>query len=413
MNEETKQAKQQHKQDAIENTVSDYSDVQIQETEYLYFPWFIRGKLTAIQGDTDTGKSTFLYTIGAYVSQGKPIFGIQCEAPGNVMFITLEDSESDIKTAFQDAGGNLSKLRRIKDRKMIARMRLNNGDVLKYIEQIIIKKELALIVFDPIQAYLGGDINQASVTRPQMAALAEIAERTNCCICFIMHTGKDVARKGIHRGLGSVDIVAASRSLLQVSLDPEDETYRIAYTLKNNTASKLHTEEAIRYTIKDHPAAMDNVTGKHHHYHGHAELSSVLNRYNERIHRAKVEANIARAGEEQAELTYDSDPLVLTLRELTAQNPERFFIGYKELIRCIRDNGKCPYLTGKGKGTLTERLSKIRKMLQDKDGIVIDPTDNPITQKPYQWKGERIENYVTDAEGKRERGIFIDKIEKA
>ena len=118
MNEETKQAEEQPKQDAIENTVSDYSDVQIQETEYLYFPWFIRGKLTARQGDTDTGKSTFLYTIGAYVSQGKPIFGIQCEAPGNVMFVTLEDSESDIKTAFQDAGGDMSKLRRIRDRKM-------------------------------------------------------------------------------------------------------------------------------------------------------------------------------------------------------------------------------------------------------------------------------------------------------
>lgn len=413
MNEETNQAAEQPKQDAIENTVSDYSDVQIQETEYLYFPWFVRGKLTAIQGDTDTGKSTFLYTIGAYVSQGKPIFGIQCEAPGNVMFVTLEDSESDIKTAFQDAGGDMSKLRRIRDRKMIARMQLTDPNVLKYIEQIIIKKKLAFIVFDPIQAYLGGDINQASVTRPQMAALAEIAERTNCCIVFIQHTGKDTMRRGIHRGLGSVDIVAASRSLLQVSLDPEDEAFRIAYTLKNNTASKLYTEEAIRYTIKDHPGAVDTITGKHHHYHGHAELSSVINRYTEQIHRAKVEANKAKAGEEQAELTYDSDQLVLTLRELATQNPERFFIGYKELIRCIRDRGKCPYFTGKGKGSLTDRLSKIREMLQDKDGIVIDPTDNAIQQKPYQWNGERIENYVTDEEGKRERGIFIEKIEKA
>ena len=319
--------------------VKGYEDVEVKETEYLYFPWFLRGKLTLVQGDSDTGKSTLLYCIGAYVSRGRDIFGTPCEAPGNVMFVTLEDEESDIKTAFEDSGGDLDKLKRIADRGRISRLKFGIQSDLKYIENIIKEYDLKFLVFDPIQAYLGGDINKANDTRPQMAALAGIAARTGCAITLIQHTGKDTSRQGIHRGLGSVDIVAASRSLLQISTDPEDENIIICYTLKNNSAAKRDTQKAITYCICDHPGAIDKKTGQHHRFHGHAELMGCLSKYNERIHRERVERFAYRGGKED----FDQDPLVLTIRKLIRENPDGLFICYGELIGRIAELcGKCP-----------------------------------------------------------------------
>ncbi len=269
------------KPEYIDSFVTDYSDVEITETEYLFFPWFIRGKLNSIQGDTSTGKSTFLYAIGAYVSTGRDLFGIPCEDPGNVMFITLEDSESDILTAFIDAGGDPKHLRKA-SKKLISRIHLGDTKVLEFIEQTIIRHKLKFLSLDPIQNFLHGDMNKASETRPQLANLMEIADRTGCCITFIQHTGKDQTRQALYKGIGSVDIMASTRSALQIVSDPDDPDYKIAFTIKNNTASRKDVQSALRYIIRDHPGSIDPQTGKHHRYHGHAEFIEWISFYDER-----------------------------------------------------------------------------------------------------------------------------------
>ena len=385
--------------------IGDYTDVEITETEYLFFPWFIRGKLNAIQGDTSTGKSTFLYTIGAYVSKGWSICdSIPCENPGNVMFLTLEDSESDVKTAFQDAGGDVSKLKRIKKREAIAELKLDNDDWIKFIEKTISDYKLRFLVFDPIQAFLGGEINKANETRPQLEKLAAIAEKTGCCIAFIQHMGKDDGRKGLYRGIGSADIVAATRSLIQIVVDPEDERFIIAYTIKNNTASKKDTEQAIRYQIKDHPGAYDQEHGKYRHFHGHAELTDVMPKYNERMYRAKLAKSDADKHSINDQAEYEFDPLVKIIRSLAKQNPNGMFIGQNDLIRKITEvYGRCQYPTGKGKGTIAERLRNIRTMLMNNDKIQIDQSENPLQLKPYMWN----ETVFTDFDRSRDRGITI------
>lgn len=387
-----------------DNGIGTYDDVDIVETNYLYFPWLIRGKLNLVQGDSDTGKSTLLYCIGAHVSKGQNIDDVPCEAPGNVMFVTLEDSDSDIKTAFIDSGGDLSHLKRIRDRKKIASLCFKNRNDLNYIEKIITNNDIKFLVFDPIQAYLGGDINKSNETRPQMEALAGIAERTGCAITLIQHTGKDSSRQGIHKGLGSVDIVAASRSLLQISTDPEDENIVIAYTVKNNTASRADTQRAITYQIYDHPGSIDT-HGKHHRYHGHAEITGVLEKYNERIHKARV-AKCAESGERI--VNYDTDPLVLTVRELIKQNPDGLFIWKDELIERITDyTGSCPYQGGKSKSDgLSSRISAIRAKMIELDKIQIDGQDNALRHKPYTWDGK----IISSDDRKPQRGYWLKAI---
>ena len=366
-----------------------YDDVEVKPTDFLFFPWFPRGKLVSLQGDSGSSKSTFMYAVGALVSTGSDLLGVPCEDPGNVMFITIEDDPGDIKTAFLDSGGDLSKLKRIINREDITRLNLFPAGA-QMIDNIIKAENIKLLVLDPIQQFLNGDMNKANDTRPQLARLMNIAAENNICIVFIEHMGKDTSKSAIHRGIGSVDIGASTRSMIQVATDPEDDFFKIAFTVKNNTADFHDTQRAIRYQVKDHPGSFNQETRQRDRFHGHAEFSAILPEYNERLYKKAVrKAEEAEEAEEILQFSYDDDPLVITARELISYNPQGLFIGSDDLIQRITQcAGHCPYeLTRSKLNGLNNRISKLRGLMIDTDGIQADIPDNAQYAKAYHWRG--------------------------
>ena len=366
-----------------------YDDVEVKPTDFLFFPWFPRGKLVSLQGDSGSSKSTFMYAVGALVSTGSDLLGVPCEDPGNVMFITIEDDPGDIKTAFLDSGGDLSKLKRIINREDITRLNLFPAGA-QMIDNIIKAENIKLLVLDPIQQFLNGDMNKANDTRPQLARLMNIAAENNICIVFIEHMGKDTSKSAIHRGIGSVDIGASTRSMIQVATDPEDDFFKIAFTVKNNTADFHDTQRAIRYQVKDHPGSFNQETRQRDRFHGHAEFSAILPEYNERLYKkAMRKAEEAEEAEEILQFSYDDDPLVITARELISYNPQGLFIGSDDLIQRITQcAGHCPYeLTRSKQNGLNNRISKLRGLMIDTDGIQADIPDNAQYAKAYHWRG--------------------------
>ena len=366
-----------------------YEDVETKPTDFLFFPWFPRGKLVSVQGDSGSSKSTFFYAVGANVTTGRDLLGTPCEDPGNVMFITIEDDPGDIKTAFLDAGGDLSRLKRIIDREQIAKLNLSPEGA-QMLDKIIKAEKLKLLVLDPIQQFLTGDMNKANDTRPQLARLMNIAAENNICIGFIEHMGKDTTKAALHRAVGSVDIGASTRSMIQVVTDPEDDFYKIAFTVKNNTADFHDTQRAIRYQVKDHPGSFDPVTKKRARFHGHAEFIELLPEYNERLYKKALrKADEAEEAEEILQYSYDDDPLVITVRELISYNPQGLFIGSDDLIQRITQcAGHCPYeLTRSKMNGLNNRISKLRTLMIDSDGIQADIPDNAQYAKAYHWRG--------------------------
>lgn len=388
--------------------VSGFDDVEIKPTDYLFFPWFPRGKLVQIQGDTSSSKSTFMYAVGAVVSTGANLLTVPCEDPGNVMFITIEDDESDIKIAFQDAGGDIGHLRRIQDREEIAKLSLSPAGA-QMIDRIIKEENIKLLVLDPIQQFINGDMNKANDTRPQLARLMNIAAENNICIVFLAHMGKDTSKAALHRGIGSVDIGAATRSIIQIVTDPEDDFFKIAFSVKNNTADFHDVQRAIRYQVKDHPGSYNPETKQRARYHGHAEFSEILPEYNERLYRKAVrKADEAEEAEEALLFEYDDDPLVITARQLIAENPQGLFIGTDDLIQKITQcAGRCPYEQTKSKvNGIYSRVSKLRKMMIDSDGIQADIQSGPQQAKAYNWRGSIFQPQRTG----KTRGIFLTPV---
>ena len=73
-----------------------------------------------------------------------------------------------------------------------------------------------LVIIDPMQAFLGADVdmNRANEVRPIFRSLGDIAQATGCAIVLIGHLNKAAGTQSTYRGLGSIDITAAVRSLL-------------------------------------------------------------------------------------------------------------------------------------------------------------------------------------------------------
>jgi hypothetical protein len=92
------------------------------------------------------------------------------------------------------------------------------------------------------------DLHRANETREVMAALAALASRYRFACVMVRHLGKSNKDNPLYRGMGSIDLTAACRSVLLVGRDPEDPSKRGFVHLKSNLAP---IGEPMGYTLKD------------------------------------------------------------------------------------------------------------------------------------------------------------------
>jgi hypothetical protein len=70
-----------------------------------------------------------------------------------------------------------------------------------------------------------------------MKHLAAVAERNDCAIILVGHLTKK-GGKSAYRGLGSIDIYAAARSVMSVGMLPSDENIRVMVHNKSNLGAR-------------------------------------------------------------------------------------------------------------------------------------------------------------------------------
>ena len=204
-------------------------DVVSEAVSYLWEPYIPLSKLSIVQGDPNEGKTTLMLAIAAAVTTGEALPGGSRTTPGSVIFQTSEDGLADtIKPRLEQLGADCGRVHVIDE----GERALSLSD--DRIERAIIKMGAAMFVLDPLQGYLGGaDMHSANGIRPIMRHLAGVAERTGCAIVLIGHLNKRGGRAQ-YRGLGSIDIYAAARSVLTIGRVDADETMRAVVHNKSN-----------------------------------------------------------------------------------------------------------------------------------------------------------------------------------
>ena len=209
------------------------SDVELTPVEWLWKPYLPFGKLSVLQGNPGEGKTYFAMHLAAACTNGKLLPNMERLEPFNVIYQTAEDGLGDtVKPRLIEAGADLDRVLVIDD----SDVQLTLSD--ERIEKAIIENNAKLVIIDPIQAYLGADVdmNRANEVRPIFMRLGQVAQRTGCAILLIGHLNKAAGMQSLQRGLGSIDIAAAVRSVMFIGKLKHDPTMRILTHEKSSLA---------------------------------------------------------------------------------------------------------------------------------------------------------------------------------
>ena len=209
------------------------SDIQPEEVQWLWYPYIPLGKLTVIQGDPGEGKTTFVLAMIAALTKGEALPEREPLDPVNILYQTAEDGLADtIRPRLDALGADCSRVLVIDESKR----ELSLSD--ERIRQAMEETGAKLLVLDPLQAYLGAevDMHRANEVRPILKRLGSVAEQMGCAVVLIRHLNKMQGQKSGHRGMGSVDFQAAARSVLLVGRTKEDPQLRIVVPDKSSLA---------------------------------------------------------------------------------------------------------------------------------------------------------------------------------
>ena len=209
------------------------SDVELTPVKWLWKPYLPFGKLSVLQGNPGEGKTYFAMHLAAACTNGKLLPNMERMEPFNVIYQTAEDGLGDtVKPRLIEAGADLDRVLVIDD----SEVQLTLSD--ERIERAIIENNARLVIIDPIQAYLGADVdmNRANEVRPIFMRLGQVAQRTGCAILLIGHLNKAAGMQSLQRGLGSIDIAAAVRSVMFIGKLKHDPTMRILTHEKSSLA---------------------------------------------------------------------------------------------------------------------------------------------------------------------------------
>lgn len=337
--------------------VSCAADVPYEEPKWTIAPYFQRGKGTLIQGDSGSGKTAFVCAVAAHVSTGKPLLNSTVETPGNVLVLSVEDDQPILRGRIEASGGNLTK---IFFHNNPAGLTFTSPEIWSIVKQYQIK----LIIFDPFQAFLGSGIDmfRANETRPVLARLFELCDQEDCAVIIVAHTSKSSDKSAVNRSLGSVDIPASMRSVMQLIRNPDNPDQCIMVHVKSSNAPR---GRSIAYTIGDRGGV---------HWDGYSPIT--------------VEDLGSIAKREKKGIPYDKEPLVQVFNQLITDRPGGGFWSYSDLKKeGAKILGFPPF------SDLNELRSKLdgglAKELQKNDGLIVVYGEKNRTNA----RGIRIEQY--------------------
>ena len=210
-----------------------FSDVQARPIQWLWRPYIPIGKVTLLQGDPNDGKSTMMMSIVAELSKGGVLpDGTRLGRQQRIIYQCSEDDAEDtIKPRLELYGADCRNVAFINE-EVYSGLTIND----ERLRQAIVEFRPRLVVVDPIQAYVesDSDLMSASKARKLMKQTGIWASMYQCAIVVIGHLNKSGGQKHLYRGLGSIDLVASARSVLQVERMEDDNAVRVVHHIKSS-----------------------------------------------------------------------------------------------------------------------------------------------------------------------------------
>jgi hypothetical protein len=236
------------------------ANIEAKPIDWLWPGKIARGKVTMLAGNPGLGKSQVTASLAAIITTGGqwPVDRIRCK-PGSVVFLSAEDDAADtIKPRLLAAGADVGKVfvvDAVQDGfnaagEPVARHFNLKADLGKLGALLDRLSDVAMIVIDPVTAYLGDtDSHKNAEVRALLAPLGELAARYGAAVVCVSHLNKGGNSEALMRVTGSLAFVAAARAAFIVARDQDDTSRRLFLPLKNNIGKD---ETGLAFRVESH-----------------------------------------------------------------------------------------------------------------------------------------------------------------
>jgi hypothetical protein len=172
--------------------------------------------LTVFAGRPKVGKSWLTLQLALAVAQGEKLMGaLDVNAPGGVVYIALEESQSRTATRMQRLVGTESPF--LQNISMVYEMSPLKQGGAEQLEKILADRHPSLVIIDTFLALVGGGSERRDVLRSEyqeMKTVADIARRAETAMVLVHHMRKSVVgENGIDSVAGSTGVTAAADAI--------------------------------------------------------------------------------------------------------------------------------------------------------------------------------------------------------
>ena len=210
-------------------------EVVEQEVEFLFFPYIIFGMINVIEGDPNVGKSFFATWLACIVSTGGLLPNEQHASKGRVLYLSAEDDPAyTIKPRVTAMGGDANRIHYMKFDLLFDEAGL---------DQIYSECRtfgIDVVVIDPLISFMprGKDLHNSTDIREVLGHLKRLAQDTRVAIVIVRHHTKSRRDKAIYQGQGTIDLVAAARSVGMIAPHPDVPELRVLAHVKYNLSER-------------------------------------------------------------------------------------------------------------------------------------------------------------------------------
>jgi len=196
-----------------------------------------------IVGASDTGKSMFLRQLAICVATNEPFVGFQISATHKkVIFISTEDDHISTSFLLQKQGSRSPEpLENI-------RFYFETDEIPEYLEAELESNPADLVIIDAWSDVFGQNLNDSALIRQTLKTYRSIANKFNCAIGFLHHTGKRTENIAPNKNniLSGQGFEAKMRLVIELRNDQDNQDFKHLCIVKGNYLSKEYKEKSFK-----------------------------------------------------------------------------------------------------------------------------------------------------------------------